>query len=130
MDDLLSEFLTETTESLDVVDMELVKFKPVTDARGLYALQQAAAAVAPAIPASTAVPAASAAAAKPAVSGLVTTPAKPAIPDVTGLGSKVANPATPATPAGTALGATAAKPATSALAGVSATPVADATKLG
>ncbi|MBL4758979.1 MAG: Hpt domain-containing protein, partial [Rhizobiales bacterium] len=27
MDDLLSEFLTETTESLDVVDMELVKFE-------------------------------------------------------------------------------------------------------
>ena len=27
MDDLLSEFLTETTESLDVIDMELVKFE-------------------------------------------------------------------------------------------------------
>ena len=27
MDDLLSEFLTETSESLDVVDMELVKFE-------------------------------------------------------------------------------------------------------
>ena len=27
MDDLLSEFLTETNESLDVVDVELVKFE-------------------------------------------------------------------------------------------------------
>ena len=27
MDDLLSEFLTETAESLDVVDVELVKFE-------------------------------------------------------------------------------------------------------
>lgn len=109
------------------------EFKPVTDARGLYALQQAADVVAPAVPtapavpANTLAPAAPAVAAKPAVSGLVTTPAKPAIPAVTGLGTTVAKPAAPAGPT---LGAMAAKPATSALGRVSATPVADAAKLG
>ena len=31
MDDLLSEFLTETSESLDVVDVELVRFESCRD---------------------------------------------------------------------------------------------------
>ena len=35
MDDLLSEFLTETTESLDVVDMELVKFEQEPNNAGI-----------------------------------------------------------------------------------------------
>ena len=35
MDDLLSEFLTETAESLDVVDMELVKFEQEPNNAGI-----------------------------------------------------------------------------------------------
>lgn len=35
MDDLLSEFLTETSESLDVIDMELVKFEQEPNNAGI-----------------------------------------------------------------------------------------------
>ncbi len=68
------------------------EFKPVTDARGLYAMQVAAAAAAAPV---RATPSASARPA-PSVSGLGTTPAKPATPAAAGLGAVTATPAAPA----------------------------------
>jgi chemotaxis protein methyltransferase CheR len=107
------------------------EFKPVTDARGLYEMQVAAAtAAAPATPVSTF---SSSTRATPAVAGLGATTVKPATPAVSGLGATTVKPATPAvsglgattvspaTPAVSSLGATAAKLATPAVSSLGAT---------
>ncbi len=84
------------------------EFKPVTDARGLYAMQVAAAASAPAVP------------------GLGSTPAKPATPAVPGIGASAAQPTTPAA---SGLGTAAAKPASPAVSSLGTPMATGASKL-
>jgi chemotaxis protein methyltransferase CheR len=104
------------------------EFKPITDARGLYSLQTAAATAATPAPAVAAGTTARPAPA-PAVAGLGATSAQPATPAVSGLGAATAKPATPGV---SALGAATAQPATPAApaaTGLGAPPIASATKL-